>query len=90
MVQTWSYLHQHFSSNIVYPLDKQDIRQCYGCINSTSCVSVPKAMNPEDAPASVTAELAAVPPSVKTQEKMICSTCKEETTDWTRLTTIVI
>ena len=23
-------------------------------------------------------------------EKLICSTCKEETTDWTRLTTIVI
>ena len=26
----------------------------------------------------------------KIQEKLICSTCKEETTDWTRLTTIVI
>ena len=24
------------------------------------------------------------------QDKMICSTCKEEATDWTRLTTIVI
>ena len=24
------------------------------------------------------------------QEKLICSTCKEETTDWTRLTTTVI
>ena len=24
------------------------------------------------------------------QEKLICSTCKEETSDWTRLTTIVI
>jgi len=26
----------------------------------------------------------------KIQEKLICSTCKEEATDWTRLTTIVI
>ena len=26
----------------------------------------------------------------KIQDKLICSTCKEETTDWTRLTTIVI
>ena len=29
-------------------------------------------------------------PSVKIQEKLICSTCKEETTDWTRLTTILM
>ena len=68
---------------MVLPLDQKDVRQCYGCINGTSCVSVPKAMNPADEPA-------AVPPSVKTQEKMICSTCKEETTDWTRLTTMFI
>ena len=43
-------------------------------------------------PSSYTAKMkAAADPGVdKIQEKLICSTCKEETTDWTRLTTIVI
>ena len=56
-------------------MEKKDGIQAYRCINGTM----------EPVP-----EAAADPLSVKIQEKMICSTCKEETTDWTRLTTIVI
>ena len=71
---TWHDLRQHFSSNMVSE-EKKHLLQAYVCINGT--------MEP-------VLEAAADPASVKTQEKMICSTCKEETTDWTRLTTIVI
>ena len=71
---TWHDLRQHFSSNMVSE-DKKHLLQAYVCINGTM----------EPVP-----EAAADPASVKTQEKMICSTCKEETTDWTRLTTMFI
>ena len=71
---TWHDQRQHFSSNMVSE-EKKHLLQAYVCINGT--------MEPVPEPA---ADLA----SVKTQEKMISSTCKEETTDWTRLTTIVI
>ena len=73
---TWHDLHQHFSSNMVCE-EKKHLLQAHPCIN------VPIAMNPAD-------DAAADPGSVRIQDKMICSTCKEETTDWTRLTTIVI
>ena len=76
----WHDQRQHFSSNMVslslsLSEDNKHTIQAYVRINGT--------MEPVPEPA-------ADPASVKTQEKMICSTCKEETTDWTRLTTIVI
>ena len=65
---------QHFCSN---KLSEEDLRGAEARIQNTMM---------GEAAAGVAAGVGLD----KIQDKMICSTCKEETTDWTRLTTILI
>ena len=68
----------HLSPNVASPQ--------YFCSNMVSAFLLGRA----DAQIQNTMKAAAEADVDKIQDKLICSTCKEETTDWTRLTTIVI